>query len=171
MHGKPRPMMPLRTAIQRAVLGFAVITPPTTCLLLSCVPFADCGASFKVRGRTLDQDSQQPLSNAIVGGRTFTNGAQTGLAELFTPSGTVIGEVTDAVGGFSLPYSTGIQPCPPQPYPRPDQVEIIVALDGCEQSFLIDINENTVVDITFPDDVLELKDPIQVPPCPTETAP
>ena len=55
--------------------------------------------------------------------------------------------------------------CPSAPFPRPDQVEIIVVRDGCESSFLIDINEETVVDLDFPDDVIELKDPILVPPC------
>ena len=50
-------------------------------------------------------------------------------------------------------------------FPRPDQVEIIVVRDGCEQTFLIEINEDTVVNLDFPDDVLELKDPILVGPC------
>ncbi len=54
---------------------------------------------------------------------------------------------------------------PPYEFPRPDRVEIIVVRDGCEQAFLIDINEDTVVDMDFPDDVIELKDPILVPPC------
>jgi len=49
--------------------------------------------------------------------------------------------------------------------PRPDQVEVIVVRDGCEQRFLIDINADTVVDLSFSDDVIELKDQILVPPC------
>lgn len=52
-------------------------------------------------------------------------------------------------------------------FPPPDQVEVIVLRGACEERFMIDINEDTVVDIEFPDDVIELKEPILVPPCGT----
>ncbi|MCH7885335.1 MAG: hypothetical protein IIC01_08805 [Planctomycetes bacterium] len=54
---------------------------------------------------------------------------------------------------------------PPPVLARPDQIEVTVVRDGCESSFLIDVNEDTIVDLDFPDDVIELTDPILVPPC------
>ena len=51
---------------------------------------------------------------------------------------------------------------------QPDRIEIIVARGDCQYTFSIDINEDTVVDMAFPDDTLELKDPILVPPCELE---
>ena len=60
---------------------------------------------------------------------------------------------------------------PVEEFPRPDRVEVIVVREDCEFSFLIDINEDTVVDMTFPEDVIELKDPILVPACGPEEGP
>jgi len=55
---------------------------------------------------------------------------------------------------------------PDSPGPtRPDQVEIIVVRDDCEQIFRIDLTADTVVDLDFPNDVIELRDPIIVEPC------
>lgn len=45
---------------------------------------------------------------------------------------------------------------------------IIVAADACEQCSEVFVNADTVVDPTAPDDVLELRNPIFVPPCPEE---
>ena len=56
-------------------------------------------------------------------------------------------------------------PLPPPILDRPDQVKVIVVRDGCEQTFVIDINEDTVVDLDFPDRVIELKEPILVSDC------
>jgi hypothetical protein len=37
--------------------------------------------------------------------------------------------------------------------------------DGCEEPSSIDIIAHTVVELSFSDDVIELKEPILVPPC------
>ena len=69
---------------------------------------------------------------------------------------------------FEAEFWTGIIPCSElAPFPRPDQVEISVVRDECTQTFVIDINDETaVVDEEDPYNVvLELKDPILVPPC------
>ena len=52
------------------------------------------------------------------------------------------------------------------PYPIPDQVEITVVLSSCERVFLIEVNEDTLVDPTFPMMEGELRESILVPPCP-----
>jgi hypothetical protein len=50
-------------------------------------------------------------------------------------------------------------------FPPPDEIVVTVVRQACTQQFTIGINEDTVVDVDFPDDVIELKDPILVPPC------
>jgi len=50
-------------------------------------------------------------------------------------------------------------------YPPPDQIVVMVEREACEQEFTIDLNENTVVDLDFPAGVIELTDPILLPPC------
>jgi hypothetical protein len=47
----------------------------------------------------------------------------------------------------------------------PDQIRVTVGRVGCQYQTFIDINADTVVDPNFPDNVIELKDPILVPPC------
>jgi len=47
----------------------------------------------------------------------------------------------------------------------PDQTGVVVSRLGCRTEILIDLTEDTVVDLSFPDGVIELKDPILVPPC------
>jgi len=51
------------------------------------------------------------------------------------------------------------------PYPAPDEILVIIEREACEQRFTIEINEDTVVDLSFPDFTIELKDPILLPPC------
>jgi len=65
-------------------------------------------------------------------------------------------------------------------FPTPTRIEVIVVRDGCEQTFSIDINDDTVVSIpsdeidpeivdpNFQNDAVELREPILVPPCPEE---
>ncbi|MCH7884392.1 MAG: hypothetical protein IIC01_03995 [Planctomycetes bacterium] len=141
-------------------------------VLVACVP---CGTMFDgvtLRGRVADADTSLPIDDAVLGGRSFTGGEETDFVPPFTRFGTQNGPSATEDGSFQLGFVVIGGTCqgflgnatPPE-FPRPDRVEIIVARDGCEQSFLIDVNEDTVVDLSFPDDVIELKDPILVPPC------
>lgn len=150
-----------------------------TCTIVSwviaLVPFlgagcADCGNALQVRGRLLDAESGEPLAGAIIGGRSSTDGLETDHAPPLIFNGEPGGPPSDAVGSFVLEFTNYFGSCPAPDFPRPDQVEIIIIRDGCEQqiSVMIEINEDTAqfVDGEFPgDEVLELTDPILVPPC------
>ncbi|MEK6677124.1 MAG: hypothetical protein AABZ47_15905 [Planctomycetota bacterium] len=67
-------------------------------------------------------------------------------------------------GDFIFSFSDMRGVC--DPYPIPDQVEITVVLSSCERVFLIEVNEDTLVDPTFPMMEGELRESILVPPCP-----
>jgi hypothetical protein len=141
------------------VLGYSL----TGCLL----SFGDCGISLTVSGRLLDSDTSQPIQGAALGGRTITDGMTTdGGLPSFTPDGEP--RIASGVdGAFMMLFVEALGPCGPRlrEFTRPDQVEIIVLRDGCEQRSMIEVNEDTVVDLSFPNRTLELKDPILVPPC------
>ena len=69
---------------------------------------------------------------------------------------------------FELCFSTSLVRCqePLPEFPRPDRVEIIVVRDGCEQTFLVEIDEDdTVVEVDSLNERIELRDPIVVPAC------
>ena len=147
-----------RVHLAYLIVAFYVLTM-SSCIHGHCVSF------LFVRGTLLDRNEGTGLSGAPVGGRAFADGEELDFSSPTTRSGDSNEPPSGEDGGFLLEFSTPLMGCPPTPFPRPDQVEIIVVRDGCESSFLIDINEETVVDLDFPDDVIELKDPILVPPC------
>ena len=128
--------------------------------------------SFIVRGKLLDTETLEGLSGAALAGRTLTNGQESAVEVAFRLDGTPTFPLTAEDGSFRIRFFVSPR-CselrdpgfvPPE-FPNPDQLSIIVVRDACEQTFLIDINEDAVVDLSFPDDVIELKDPILVPPC------
>lgn len=131
----------------------------------SCGPIADCGSILTIRGILIDAISNGPVAGAAIGGRAFTDGVQTDFSSAIIFDGSPGGPLSGNDGSFSQQFSVGLQPCPPEPFPRPDRVEVIIVRNGCEQTVSVDINADTVVDPTAPNDVLELKNPILVPPC------
>jgi len=127
----------------------------------------DCARMLNVRGRVIDDSTRTPLFGVVVGGRTFTIDKETDRIPPTTGNGNPNGPPTDEGGNFQLDFSNSLGPCAQnlEPFPPPDRVEITVIRDGCETTFAIDMDEDTVVDVSFPDDTLELKDPILVPEC------
>lgn len=127
---------------------------------------SDCLVGLFVRGRVIDADTMAPVPGALIGGRSFTNNEVT---DHFPPTynGSPYFPPTSADGLFQFDFSD-LAPCQGYSFPRPDEIEIIVVRDGCEQGFTIAINADTVVDVNFPNDTLELKEPILVPACPEE---
>jgi len=117
----------------------------------------------------VDAESGAFVAGAILGGRSFTGGVETDNVPPLIFDGTPNGPPSQTDGSFILEFGTSIVPCSPPPsFPRPDQLEIIVLRDGCEERFMIEINEDTAQFLNgeFPgDEVLELTDPILVPPC------
>ena len=131
----------------------------------ACYPCGTAVDTLFVRARLVDAETQLEVQEVSVGGRIFTGGEETEYAPiLFAP---------DAFGMVDLEFVLlsgfctylGEQYPPPEELPTPDRLEIIIIRNDCQQTFSIDISEDTVVDMAFPDDVLELKDPILVEPC------
>ena len=148
-----------RVHLAYVVVAFYVLT------ISSCIIHGDCMSLLFVRGTLLEETTGAPIARAPVGGRAFASDKELDFTVPVTTFGGPNGPPSGEDGSFLLAFSTPLMGCPSAPFPRPDQVEIIVVRDGCESSFLIDINEDTVVDLSFPDDVIELKGPILVPPC------
>lgn len=124
---------------------------------------ADCFNALIIHGKVLDEATMQPLAGVPVGGRTITDSSTTFSIE---PS---FGIITAENGAFELPFINAFVPClPSSTFPKPDQLEIIIIRNGCEQRLMIEINEDTAqfVDGEFSgEEVLELIGPILVPPC------
>ena len=146
--------------------------PSTVCgvflvQLAGCYACAHGSAVLYVRGQLLDAETLQGISDAALGGRAFTNGEETDWVPALIFDGSPNLPPPEADGTFQVEFTRSPHSCMDvvTEFPRPDQVEIIVVRDGCEQTFLIEINEDSVVDMSFPDDVLELKEPILVEAC------
>ena len=138
--------------------------------VVGCI-HGDYWPHLSVHGKVLDAETLEPATDAAVGGRSFTAGEETNWAPALIYDGTPNGPAPEDDGTFVVwfesPASAPCEACAPE-FPRPDRIEIIVARGDCQYTFSIDINEDTVVDMTFPEDTLELKDPILVPPCELE---
>ena len=160
-------------AVCRCISLLATVWSMLLLQVAGCVPWP-CpyqSAVLFVRGTLIEGETEQALSDAAVGGRTFTGDEETHWTPAMTSFGDPNGPPSAEDGSFQVEFRKFVTSCEPLviEFPRPDQVEIIVVRDGCEQTFLIDINEDTALDVVDPDfprdDVIELKDPILVPPC------
>jgi hypothetical protein len=133
--------------------------------------------TFWVRGKLLDADTLDAVAGAAIGGRTFTNGEETEFVPPFIFDGSAPvssgadGTFTNSFsrlgyfGGWFIPGLPVREREVEVDFPRPDETEVIVVRGNCEYSFFIELNEDTVVDPTFPENEIELRDPILVPPC------
>jgi len=151
-----------RVSCAMAVLGLSFLA--CTSWIHGCI-YADCLNTLIVRGRLIDAQSLDAIAGAAIGGRAFTGGVETDFIPAIIFDGSPNLPLSSEDGDFEQYFSTPLGSCPAPEFPRPDRLEIIVVRDDCEQSFFIDINAETVVDPTAPDDVLELREPILVPPC------
>ncbi|MEK6675829.1 MAG: hypothetical protein AABZ47_09265 [Planctomycetota bacterium] len=157
---------------ERLVISFAVIefTLVAAWLIgLSGCIHGHCRGFLYVEGVLLDGSTGEPIVGAFLGGTTFTESVETDSHPPVIFDGGPGQPPSDARGRFRSEFATSLGGCDPPPeFPMPDQVEIVVVRDGCEQRFmfLIDINEETVVDLSAPDDILQLREPILVPACP-----
>jgi len=147
---------------------------PTAFSVLMLVRAAGCvcvdyALTFTVRGRLLDGATQEPLASVGFGGRLLRSGEAL-LEESFefassNDDGSFSMTWLEGLYGTYTPYGIGEflvrdrQPIPP------DQVELLVRLADCEQRILLEVDEDTVVDFSFPGGVAEFKDPVLVPAC------
>lgn len=143
-----------------------------------CTEGTDCASALYVRGKLIDGATGTALTDAAVAGQTFTDGERTDFGSARLPASGALTPQPAEDGSFELVFNTGDQfPCPrlgPLEFPRPDQVDVIVVRDACVQRFLIEISEDTVVDLDSSHenvDIIELKDPILVPPCKEQDVP
>jgi len=114
------------------------------------------------------------IEGAAVGGRLFTHGELSTETIPRFSDGSPMAPFTDADGVFTTAFIVGGTPLcatqlgPPLPsplLPPPDEIEIVVIREECERSIVIPVTEDTVVDLSFPGRLIELKDPILIPPC------
>ena len=135
-----------------------------------CGPCAFNIEGLSVHGRILDNQTLEGATDTVVGGRTFTDDEETAFRAPVIYDSRPTARVPQEDGEFEIGFSRSSKSCQDFVYefPRPDRIEIIAARGDCQYTFSIDINEDTVVDMTFPEDTLELKDPILVPPCELE---
>ena len=138
--------------------------------VVGCI-HGDCWPTLRVRGKLLDTNRLEGATDAAIGGRAFSDGEVTDFVPPFIYDGSPAFPPPEEDGRFLLAFTSSAVLCSLNMpgFPRPDRIEIIVARGDCQYTFSIDINEDTVVDMTFPDDTLELKDPILVPPCDLES--
>jgi hypothetical protein len=131
-------------------------------------PCGSLRATRALRAVVLDSATLRGLTEAAVTVVTITEGVETGAGSTITARGETPpapdGSLQLTLYSSDLGGNCGNPPKVPF-FPPPDQVEVTVVRGACEEQFLIDINADTIVDLKFPDDVIELKDPILVPPC------
>jgi len=102
--------------------------------------------------------------------RTFTEGAEINGADLTGSSGS---EASNQEGRFRIKVLSedwgstcgSVFTVEPE-FPPPDRLVVSVEREGCAPVEIpIELNGDTVVDMGFPDKVIELRNSIVVPPC------
>jgi len=142
---------------------------------------AGCGcftaqSGYKVVGRVLDAASGKAIPVSIGGRGLFVDGERIEtIPQLFDPNprippnskgdfalNIVVREeqACALIGGIPLTQLSTVS------LVRPDQVLILVIREECREEILIDITPDTVVDVAFPDNTIELREPILLQPCP-----
>jgi len=143
----------------------------------SCLPCGVFRRELILEARVIDEESGNGLSDTPIGGSIFTDDEEWSYRDPLGPRVDADRLPPGADGSFRLrfrsPALSEVCGVPPfqrvvydPPLPTPDRLELIVVRDTCEQRVSIDLNEETVVDMTFPGDLLELAAPIRLAPCP-----
>jgi len=135
---------------------------------VKCLFPVDRIATAVVQGTIIAADTQRGLSTALVGGQLVTDEEVT---QSLNPSNE---RIVSGDGSFGLLFIEGFTPScrtpigpplPPPQIPAPTQIRIVVVQEVCEYQFMFDVNGENFVDPDAPDGVLELRQPVLVPPC------
>jgi hypothetical protein len=150
---------------------------PLIVAVTGCFPCGSTAARRVVSGSLLIASTlEAPSDVQRIAAWSYTDGENTGSGGGGRP---VLPSLSD--GSFEVTMASndrgGVCGYPPfthvtgvSQYPTPDQIVFIVEREACEQEFTIDLNEDTVVDLDFPDGVIELAGPILLPPCEMDDA-
>lgn len=153
----------------RLVIVFTGVSPFP--FVAGCFPPSNyCTTALTVRGEVRDEQTNEPIADSPIGGRTITNGQITGGGPALDYNGEPTNAFTEADGTFALKFSaTFYEADIPDPcqFTPPDRVQVIIVRDSCEKRIMVEINDETAqfFDRSYPDDTLELKEPVLVPPC------
>lgn len=139
------------------------------CILVCSHPNSDLIA----RGAVVDVDTLEPVPIVAVRAVATEQGEEigSGSTELRFVEDNFVrddGTFQVVVGGREIGRVCPGPFAPPPEYPpplRPDTIEFVIVREDCEQRVTVPINADTVVDPSFPDETLVLKEPLEVPPC------
>ena len=151
---------------------------PVLILSSGCQECLDGTYGFTVSGTFVDSESKEPLGNLGYVMTLRRNGEDV-VYVAYAPGSDVGAPSADENGTFSLRAiegrwgecrAIGVFPLDPFNIPEPtppDEIEFRVGRPGChhEQTIVVPIDEETVTDLSFPDDTIEFRAPIAVPPC------
>lgn len=166
-------MKTLSNIVLLSVRGAALVVLWTAGGCAACLGGDAEGVLF-ITGQVVDATTNEPLVPTRIVGTIRQEGVQTGREAALLDDRPNLPVRVDDTGDFLLVFVTDLAPVcassfgprvPPPDVPRPDQIELTVTIEGCEQTVVINISDETVLDPTAPDDVLEFRNPILVPPC------
>lgn len=163
--------------VRRRVIIHSAICLPTLILGTGCPACVDGVYGFTVSGTFVDGETGAPVGDNGYSLVLRRDGQEVAIAA-FAPGSDAGAAVADANGDFSIQAVEGgwggcrlIGLFPrwsfeiPEPTHPDEAVFTVSRRESCEQVVTVPINEDTVVDRTFPNDTIEFRDPIAVPPC------
>jgi hypothetical protein len=142
-----------------------------------CVPgvCGDVFYAYYIVGEVRDAETGEVLGGLPVGVIIVADGevvaqraVDTDDAATTANNGTFDQRVSYSFGRCTIPVP-GLS-LPPPPDLTPDEVRVVVRRDGCQTTFAFEVTEQAFVDPTASDDMLELREPILLPPCEMDDA-
>ncbi len=159
MTGGYWPLLWRHRMLYLSMIGFIIMVGSSCWLPVeTCAPAANPNGYLRLRGVLLDAATLEPLGGIVLDARLRTGGEVT-TRKPNPPA-------TDGSGTIVLRMRAIGPNCEPEPdLPPPEQLRVVVPLDQCTHVFTIEVSEENFVDLAFPDQIMELRNPILVPAC------